>query len=112
MAAALPAPDNRKQKNMRPTKQNSPHLVSFAGVRPLALTKRQAVSALGSSKLVARMLWASRRAGDQWLVIVRSGRDLFIDTASVEAAYGRLLNGEVPPLMPSERRLADNHTSV
>ena len=61
---------------MRPTKQNSPHLVSFAGVRPLALTKRQAVCALGSSKLVARMLWASRNAGDQWLVIVRSGRDL------------------------------------
>jgi hypothetical protein len=97
---------------MRPTKQNSPHFVSFAGVRPLALTKRQAVCALGSSKLVARMLWASRYAGDPWLVIVRSGRDLLIDTASVEAAYGRLLDGEQPPLMPSERRQRDNADSV
>src|SRR3546814_12983416 len=56
----------------------------------------------GSSKLVARMLWASRHAGDPWLVIVRSGRDLLIDTASVEAAYGRILDGDQPPLMPSE----------
>ena len=90
----------------------SPHLVSFAGARPLALTKRQAVTALGSSNLVARMLWASRYAGDQWLVIVRSGRDLLIDTASVEAAYERLLNGEQPPLMPSERRFGSNAPSV
>jgi hypothetical protein len=92
---------------MKPNKPSSPHLVSFAGVRPLALTKRQTVSALGSSKLVARMLWASRHAGDPWLVIVRSGRDLLIDTASVECAYGRLLSGEQPPLMPSERRSTD-----
>lgn len=48
------------------------------------------------------MLWASRHAGDRWLVIVRSGRDLLIDTESVETAYERLLNGEQPPLMPSE----------
>ena len=82
----------------------SSHRVSFNGTRPLALTKRQAVSALGSSKLVARMLWASRHAGDRWLVIVRSGRDLLIDTDSVETAYERLLNGEQPPLMPSECR--------
>jgi hypothetical protein len=98
---------------MRPQEPTSPHLVSFGDVRPLALTKRQAVSALGSSKLVARMLWASRHAGDQWLGIVKSGRDLLIDTASVEAAYGRLLNGVQPPLMPSERRPAqDNAASV
>jgi hypothetical protein len=97
---------------MKPNKPSSPHLVSFSGVRPLALTKRQAVSALGSSKLVARMLWASRHAGDPWLVIVRSGRDLLIDTASVEAAYGRLLDGEQPPLMPSERRSADRTVSA
>lgn len=57
-----------------------------------------------------RMLWASRHAGDPWLVIVRSGRDLLIDTASVEAAYERLLHGEQPPLMPSERRSADRTT--
>lgn len=55
--------------------QTRRHRVSFNGTPPLALTKRQAVSALGSSKLVARMLWASRHAGDRWLVIVRSGRE-------------------------------------
>ena len=88
---------------MRSQEPTPPRFVSFCGVRPLALTKKQAIFALGSSKLVARMLWASRHAGDQWLIIVRSGRDLLIDTASVEAAYGRLLNGELPPLMPSER---------
>jgi hypothetical protein len=97
---------------MRPQEPTSTHLVSFGGVRPLALTKRQAISALGSSKLVTRMLWASRHAGDQWLIIVRSGRDLLIDTSSVEAAYGRLLNGEQPPLMPSESRLGDSTASV
>ena len=54
---------------------------SFNGTRPLALTKRQAVG--GSSS---------------------SGRDLLIDTDSVETAYERLLDGEQPPLMPSECR--------
>jgi hypothetical protein len=33
--------------------------ISFNSMRPLALNKKQAVvAALGSSKLVARMLWA------------------------------------------------------
>jgi len=73
-------------------------------MRPLALNKKQVIAALGSSKLVARMLWASRYAADPWLVLVRQGRDLLIDTASVESAYERLLNGEQPPLMPSEHR--------
>jgi hypothetical protein len=49
---------------MKPHNPTSPNLVSFAGARPLALTKRQAITALGSSKLVARMLWASRYAAD------------------------------------------------
>jgi hypothetical protein len=97
---------------MKLNKPPAPHVVSFGGARPLALTKRQAVTALGSSKLVARMLWASRHASDQWLVIVRSGRDLLIDTASVEAAYERLLSGGQPPLMPSERRSRKNPPSL
>ena len=86
--------------------QQLSHRVSFNGMRPLALTKRQVVSVLGSSKLVARMLWASRHVGDKWLVVVRSGRDLLIDTESVEVAYERLLRGEQPPLMLCERRRA------
>ncbi len=87
--------------------QNHPspsHRVVFNGMRPLALSKRQTVAALGSSKLVTRMLWASRHADDSWLLIVRQGRDLLIDTESVEVAYDRLLRGEHPPLMPCERR--------
>jgi hypothetical protein len=49
---------------MNPAQSSLPHQISFHGVRPLALTKRQVVIALGSSKLVTRMLWASRHAGD------------------------------------------------
>jgi hypothetical protein len=88
-------------KKLRPAR-----CVSFDGIRPLALTKKQVVSALGSSKLVARMLWASRHTCDQWLVVVRPGRDLLIDTVSVETAYERILHGEQPPLMPCERSRA------
>ena len=76
--------------------------VVFDGMRHLALSKRQAVAVLGSSKLVTRMLWASRHTSTSWLLIVRQGRDLLIDTESVEAAYDRLLRGEQPPLMPCE----------
>jgi hypothetical protein len=82
-------------------------------MRPLALNKKQAVAALGSSKLVARMLWASRYA---WRSVAnfrfRQGRDLLIDTASVESAYKRLLQGEQPPLMPSERRAHSSGANI
>jgi len=88
------------------------HRISFNGMRPLALNKKQAIAALGSSKLVARMLWASRYAADPWLVLVRQGRDLLIDTASVESAYERLLDGEQPPLMPCERRPHPQKASI
>lgn len=81
-----------------------PHHVSFNGVRPLALTKRQVATALGSTKLVTRMLWASRHTADLWLLVVRAGRDLLIDTQSVETAYQRMLRGELPPRMPCECR--------
>jgi hypothetical protein len=52
------------------------------------------------------MLCASRHVGDKWLLVVRAGRDLLIDTESVEVAYERLLRGEQPPLMLCERRRA------
>jgi len=48
------------------------------------------------------MLWASRYAGDRWLVLVRQERDLLIATASAESAYECLLNGEQPSLMLCE----------
>jgi hypothetical protein len=78
--------------------------VSIGGMRPLALTKKQIIAVLGSGKLVDRMLWATRHANGRWLTIIREGRDLLIATESVEAAYVRLIGGEQPPLMPSERK--------
>ncbi len=82
--------------------------VSIDGMRPLALTKKQIIAVLGSAKLVDRMLWATRYAGGRWLTIIREGRDLLVATESVEAAYVRLVGGELPPLMPSERKAAEN----
>jgi len=77
------------------------------GLRPLALSKKLTIQALGSVKLVQRMLYATRHklCEKPWLRIARwgePGRDLLIDTSSVEDAYARLLAGEEPPLMPSE----------
>jgi hypothetical protein len=79
------------------------------GFRPLALSKKLTIQALGSVKLVQRMLYATRHrlCEKPWLRIARwgdPGRDLLIDTSSVEEAYARLLAGEEPPLMPSEAR--------
>jgi len=78
--------------------------VSIGGMRPLALTKKQIIAVLGSAKLVDRMLWATRHANGRWLVIIREGRDILVATESVETAYIRLIGGELPPLMPSERK--------
>jgi len=81
--------------------------VSIDGMRPLALTKKQIIAVLGSAKLVDRMLWATRYVGENWFTIIREGRDLLVATESVEAAYVRLVSGELPPLMPSERKAAE-----
>lgn len=80
--------------------------VSISGMRPLALTKKQIIAVLGSAKLVDRMLWATRHAKGGWFIILREGRDILVATESVEKAYERLVQGESPPLMPSERRFA------
>lgn len=82
--------------------------VSIDGMRPLALTKKQIIAVLGSAKLVDRMLWATRYAGGRWFAIIREGRDLLVATESVEVAYVRLAGGELPPLMPSERKATEN----
>lgn len=81
-----------------------PQRVSIDGMRPLALTKKQIIAVLGSGKLVDRMLWATRYAQGKWFLIIREGRDLLVATESVETAYSRLIGGELPPLMPSERK--------
>jgi hypothetical protein len=77
-------------------------------MRPLALTKKQIIAVLGSAKLVDRMLWATRYADGRWFTIIREGRDLLVATESVEVAYVRLVDGELPPLMPSERRAIES----
>ncbi len=84
--------------------EHSVQRVLIDGMRPLALTKKQTIAVLGSAKLVDRMLWATRHAGGRWFMIIREGRDLLVATESVESAYARLVSGEVPPLMPSERK--------
>ncbi len=86
--------------------------VSIDGMRPLALTKKQIIAVLGSAKLVDRMLWATRYAGGRWLMIIREGRDLLVATESVEEAYARLVGGELPPLMPSERKPVESEVAV
>ena len=81
------------------------------GVRPLAVTKKQAAIALGSIKTLQRLLWCARhQPQDPWVKIVREGKpgtECLIDTASLEAAYGRIYHGENPPLMPSEKRAVE-----
>lgn len=86
--------------------------VSIDGMRPLALTKKQIIAVLGSAKLVDRMLWATRYAGGCWFTIIREGRDLLVATESVETAYLRLVGGELPPLMPSERKPVESEVAV
>ena len=81
------------------------------GVRPLAVTKKQAAIALGSVKTLQRVLWSARhQPHDPWVKIVREGKpgtECLIDTASLEAAYARIYHGESPPLMPSERKIGE-----
>lgn len=78
------------------------------GVRPLAVTKKQAAIALGSIKTLQRVLWCARhQPGDPWVKIVREGgpgTECLIDTASLESAYARIYRGENPPPLPSERK--------
>lgn len=86
--------------------------ITIDGLRPLAITKRQAAQALGNKRtLLERMIWAVRnqpRDRNPWLVIVsnrngRPGEELTLDTESVERAYARLLAGEEPPRIPRKR---------
>lgn len=83
--------------------------ITINGLRPLALTKRDAARALGNKMtLLNRMIWCARhQPDDPWVVIVTNrsgslGTELTLDTDSVEKAYERLCAGEQPPLLPSE----------
>lgn len=73
-------------------------------------SKADAIRIVGSRKLVERMLHASKpQASNPWLRTVspplgRQCRDSLIDLASINEACDRLLQGEQPPLFPSEVR--------
>lgn len=77
---------------------------------PFAVSKRRAYEMTSYPKLVQRWLYWSRRAktpDECWVNIVREGgrgQQLLIDFRSLRVAYERFLAGQVPPLMPSERR--------
>jgi hypothetical protein len=54
------------------------------------------------------MIGAVRKDGSPWLIIAQwggRGKSTLIDTASFEAAYQAMLEGEKPPLLPSEMKL-------
>lgn len=80
-----------------------------APIAPLLVGRRQVVAMLGSPKLVQRMVYASahpRDRHDRWLEVVAADgrtRCTLYTRSSVELAYERLLAGECPPPLPSER---------
>jgi len=78
-------------------------------ITPLLFSRREVVTRLGSPKLVQRMLYATAHGADVWLEEIRADgrtRCRLFTSESVDRAYERLVAGECPPLMPSERRKA------
>jgi len=79
-----------------------------SGGKKWVIDKKDLIELLdGQRTLVQRMLEATRSGGDPWLKLVSntkgtSGRTV-IDLSSAIAAYRRVLDGEQPPLMRSER---------
>jgi len=77
---------------------------------PRLIRKHDALRLVNSPRMLARMIAASKPGrANPWLRIVppRHGakqRDLLIEQASVEKAIRRLLNGELPPLLPYEAK--------
>lgn len=72
------------------------------------LSKSELVAIIDSPKFVDRMLHATRN-GDPWLKFVTNhrgtaGKRTRVTTGSAQTALRRLMAGEEPPLMPSERK--------
>jgi hypothetical protein len=83
--------------------------ITVNGVKPLVVNKRVLVVVFGgATKLVEQLLSvSSREPSSNWLDIVRPGSpgvEVLVDRASVERAYARIKNGELPPLLPSQIR--------
>jgi hypothetical protein len=78
-----------------------------SGGKKWVIDKKDLIELLdGQRTLVQRMLEATR-SGDPWLTLVSNvsgtGSRTVIDLSSAIAAYRRVLDGEQPPLMRSER---------
>ena len=78
-----------------------------SGGKKWVIDKKDLIELLdGQRTLVQRMLEATR-SGDPWLTLVSNlsgtGSRTVIDLSSAIAAYRRILDGEQPPLMRSER---------
>ena len=67
------------------------------------------IKSLKAPKLLQRMIATLRDpiAAKRWLVVIRPGRpgsELLVTVDSFERACARLVAGEMPPLLPSEKR--------
>ncbi len=91
---------------------------AIESIEPLAVPKRTAIRIVGSVRIVQRWLFFSRDAipeENRWVKIAlqgRAGRQMLIDYASVKAAYARMLQGDLPPLLPCEVRRQDSRSTA
>lgn len=115
MAAKKASAKTKKKKPpaKRASRTSSPfddfkRLATLAsGGKKWVIDKKDLIELLdGQKTLVQRMLEATRN-GDPWLSLVSNtrgtGNRTTIDLSSAIAAYRRILDGEQPPLMRSER---------
>jgi len=115
--AAKKTPAKTKKKTSSSKRAASGRLSAFDQFKELAtlasggkkwvIDKNALIELLGDQRtLVQRMLEATR-SGDPWLNIVTNasgkGSRTVVDLSSAIDAYRRLLDGEQPPLMRSER---------
>lgn len=77
-------------------------------LEPFAVSKKEAIRLIGSSALVKRLIHAAlHNASDPWIKILPAPgvrRETYIDFQSLRQAYQRIVNGELPPQFPSEKR--------
>jgi hypothetical protein len=84
--------------------------IATDSIEPLAVSKGTVIRMIGSVRIVQRWLFFSRQnipEEKRWLKIALkggAGRRTLIDFASVKAAYARMLEGDLPPLLPCEVR--------
>ncbi len=91
---------------------------AIESIEPLAVPKRTVFRMIGSVRIVQRWLFFSRDEipeEERWLKVALkggAGRQTLIDYASVKAAYARMLEGDLPPLLPCEVRRQDSRSTA